>query len=115
MPIPAPMAANPAPIPAPRYPVAASNKIDTCSNCDEAWLDNDEWELLGSLALQGKLNAIFTAPWQKNIRERENEASHLIRFKNLLGEVEYNKLLETKEWINSHPHKSDLTRFILRT
>lgn len=99
-----------------KFRIAGStlNKIDVCSSCDEAWLDSGEWQLLGSLALQDKLNTIFTEPWQTSIRENDIEISHKTRFKELLGNSDYNKLTEIKDWINGHPQKADLIRFILR-
>lgn len=45
------------------------NKIDVCTRCDTAWLDNGEWELLGALSLQDQLAAIFTDPWQRRLRD----------------------------------------------
>ncbi len=93
---------------------STSNKIDVCSNCDEAWLDSGEWELLGALSLQDKLNKIFSEPWQKNIRDEESEISHEQRFEELLGKNDYDKIAETKQWIDSHSKKSDLIRFLLR-
>ncbi len=92
----------------------SSNKIDVCTNCHEAWLDNGEWELLGALSLQNKLNKIFTEPWQRNIRNEENEKSHERRFADLLGISDHNKISEIKKWIDTHSKKSDLIRFLLR-
>jgi len=90
------------------------NKIDVCSNCDEAWLDHGEWELLGALSLQDKLTKIFTDPWQMNIRKSESEAAYLKRFQEALGEADFKRLSETKEWIDEHSKKADLIRFLLR-
>ena len=93
---------------------SADNKVDVCATCDEAWLDSGEWELLGSLELQDKLNTIFTEPWQRNIRLENIEASHDKRFMELLGNEDYKKLTEIKEWIDEHDKKTDLIRFLLR-
>ncbi len=93
---------------------STSNKVDVCTNCDEAWLDEGEWELLGSLEIQHKLNSIFTDPWQRNIREEDAKKSHEKRFKEILGTEQYQKLSDVKEWIISHPKKDDLIRYILQ-
>ena len=93
---------------------STSNKVDICSNCDEAWLDEGEWELLGSLKIQHKLNAIFTEPWQRNIREENANLAQEKRFEELLCNEEYEKLVDLKEWINNHPKKADLVRYILK-
>ncbi len=91
------------------------NKVDLCTACDEAWLDNGEWELLDALALQGKLNKIFTEPWQRHIREETAEKSFQMGFQETLGKNDYEKLSEIKNWIAGHPKKSDLIRFLLRS
>jgi hypothetical protein len=40
------------------------NRLDLCANCDEAWLDNDEWALLESLDLGSNMPLVFTEQWQ---------------------------------------------------
>ena len=91
------------------------NKVDVCQSCDEAWLDEGEWELLGSLKIQDKLNAIFTDPWQRNIREESAKKAQEQRFEDLLGPDQYAKLSDIKNWINGHPNRDDLIRYILNT
>ena len=89
------------------------NKVDICTHCDEAWLDHGEWALLGSLSLQEKLTAIFTEPWQRQIREEEIKLAQERRFEILLGSEDYKKLTAIKGWIDSHPKKDDLIRFLM--
>lgn len=91
-----------------------SNKVDVCQYCDEAWLDDGEWALLGALNMQHKLSAIFTEPWQRNIREEQAKKAQEERFVELLGEEQYAKLAGVKEWIDSHPNKNDLVRYLLK-
>ncbi len=93
---------------------STSNKVDVCTTCDDAWLDEGEWELLSSLEIQHKLNHVFTDPWQQNIIEGDSQKAHEQRFKEILGVEQYGKLLGVKEWINDHPNKDDLIRFILK-
>jgi Zn-finger nucleic acid-binding protein len=90
------------------------NKVDVCQHCDEAWLDEGEWELLGSLDIQHKLNAIFTEPWQRNIREENAKKAHEKRFEEILGVEEYSRLTDTKKWIYGHQNKEDIIRYILK-
>ena len=92
----------------------ATNKVDVCQHCDEAWLDEGEWELLGSLDIQHKLNAIFTDPWQRNIREENTRKAQEKRFEEILGTEQYSRLIDIKEWIDSHPNKEDIVRYILK-
>lgn len=93
---------------------SSSNKVDVCTNCDEAWLDEGEWELLGSLSIQHKLNSIFTEPWQRNIRNNEAQVAYEQRFKEVLGLEQFQKLSEVKQWIDKHPNKADLIRYLLK-
>ena len=53
----------------------AENKIELCNNCDEAWLDKGEWQLLKLLDVHNKLPLIFTDAWQRNIRLKQQEKS----------------------------------------
>jgi Zn-finger nucleic acid-binding protein len=88
------------------------NRIDVCTNCDTSWLDQGEWELLGSLSMQLELSAIFTEPWQRRIREEEINASQQQRFEDILGQHDYKKLMDFKKWIESHPKKKELERIL---
>lgn len=89
------------------------NKVDVCVNCDEAWLDKGEWQLLEALSLQEKLTAIFTEPWQRRIREDEIKFSQQQRYEASLGKEDYSKLIQFKEWIESHPKKDELVRLLM--
>lgn len=91
-----------------------TNRIDVCTHCDTAWLDSGEWQLLGALSLQDKLTRIFTDPWQARIKKETSDASHQEHFIKLLGESDFEKLSHIKQWIDAHPNKRDLLRFILR-
>lgn len=89
------------------------NRIDVCTFCDTAWLDEGEWELLGALSLQTKLTAIFTDPWQQTlIKELANE-SKLERIKHSLGEADFNELMRIREWIDQHPRSDDIRRLLI--
>jgi Zn-finger nucleic acid-binding protein len=88
------------------------NRVDVCTNCDTAWLDQGEWELLGSLSMQSKLSTILTEPWQRRIREEGISASQQQRFEDILGQHDYKKLMDFKQWIESHPKKQELERIL---
>jgi len=91
-----------------------ANKVDVCQFCDEAWLDEGEWEILGSLQIQHKLNAIFTDPWQRNIREESVEKAQEKKLIDTLGADHYSRLSEIKDWIHSHPRKNELISYIVK-
>ncbi len=90
-----------------------ANRVDVCTDCGEAWLDQGEWELLGSLAIQDRMNAIFTDPWQRRIREESARKGQEARIADKLGSDDYAKLKAAKAWLDAHPQKSELLRYLL--
>ena len=88
------------------------NTIDVCTHCSEAWLDEGEWELLGSLALQTKLTNIFTQPWQRRIRVEQVENSQARRNEALVGSEAMAKVVEIVAWVENHPKKDDVLRIL---
>lgn len=90
-----------------------SNAIDVCSHCDEAWLDEGEWQLLGALSLRDRLTAIFTEPWQRRIRMEKAEEAQRRRNREILGNEDLAEVERIAAWIEQHPRKSDLIRILL--
>lgn len=99
-----------------KYKISAesNNHIDLCTNCDEAFLDHGEWNILKYLKLHKKLAKIFTDPWQRKIATETENKNMENRFNEMLGSTDYQKLKETKAWIQSHEKSSDLIRYILK-
>ena len=93
---------------------ATQNKLDSCGNCGELWIDNGEWELLLSLGIAGRLSSILATPWQKNIHQQQSESNYEQRFKDLLGSEEYQKLRDFRDWIKQHKHQQELTSYMAR-
>ncbi len=93
------------------------NYVDLCATCDDAWLDHGEWQLLNQLQLQGKLTEIVTRPWQKQIREQRAASSLENRFRDALGDADFNKAREYAKWMTDHPKRREienLVRYIRR-
>lgn len=90
----------------------SDHKIDLCTSCDEAWLDGGEWQLLKTLELANKLTSIITAPWQLKIKQEVSAQHHELRWQQTLGDDDYRKARELKDWLKSHPNSGDLYRFI---
>lgn len=91
---------------------ARPNMIDVCGHCDEAWLDEGEWQLLEALSLQNKLTAIFTEPWQRRIRLEGAATTQRRRNQKILGDEDFAELERILAWIEQHPKKSDLIRIL---
>jgi len=90
------------------------NKLDSCGNCGELWIDNGEWQLLQSLGLINKLSSILSDPWQSNIRKQDHESSYESRYEKLLGEKEYSKIREFRDWLRKHKHIIEIKNYIAR-
>ncbi|TQV75990.1 hypothetical protein FKG94_15380 [Exilibacterium tricleocarpae] len=95
-----------------RIGIEASNKIDLCANCDEAWLDSGEWSLLKRLDLQDKLPKIFTDAWQANIRKLRQTQQQKARYQNILGD-DFERVEEFKSWLEAHVEADKIKQYLL--
>ncbi|WP_199243949.1 hypothetical protein [Bacterioplanes sanyensis] len=88
------------------------NRLELCATCDEAWLDAGEWSLLKSCEMHQQLPRIFTDAWQRLIRLTEQEASVRENFRNRLGEVQFAKADEFRQWLNQQQGKADILQYL---
>lgn len=86
--------------------------LDRCNNCGGIWFDKNEWEILVSRNLHDKTHFIFSAAWQKRIREEEIEMTHEERIKIIVGEEDFTKLKEIAEWIAANEHKNTMLSYL---
>jgi len=99
-----------------KYKITAgtSNKLDVCVNCDEAWIDKDEWGYLKSLNLADNFTKIFTDQWQSAIRKEEFDSLALGRLIDEVGEDNANKAKDVREWLSRVKNKSAILHFLAR-
>lgn len=90
----------------------ATNRIDLCRSCDEAWLDGGEWELLKSLELNRKMPTVFTEEWQRKLRKQATEQSREQRLLKSVSEDELEEAKRVRAWLTSHPSKQEILFFI---
>ncbi len=97
-----------------KYSVSGSlhTRLDLCGNCDEAWLDGGEWQLLKSLELGKKLPSVFTDQWQRKVRMERTELDRIARLQNVVGEADAEKAVEVKKWLRDNPNKSTILHFL---
>ncbi len=97
-----------------KYSISGSihSRLDLCGNCDEAWLDGGEWQLLKSLEMANRLPKIFTDQWQQKVRSEKMELSKIERLKKVIDEIDTEKAREIKKWINEHANKATIIQFI---
>lgn len=89
-----------------------ANRLDLCGSCDEAWLDNGEWQLLKALELSQRMPAIFTDAWQRQVRQQASEAARRERFGRIVGEEAIARADEIRAWLKDHPQRRELLFYI---
>ena len=92
-----------------------SNRVDVCSTCDEAWLDQGEWELLEALQLNLSMRSIFTDAWQRRIRHEMSEDTRRSILTRMIGDEGTAKVEQFKDWLAKTRHKSHIMAYLYRT
>jgi Zn-finger nucleic acid-binding protein len=77
------------------------------------WLDKGEWEYLKAQNLAGSLSRIFTAQWQRSIRNSNARLTFTDLYREKFGEESYSRIKEVRKWLNDHPRKADLRAYLL--
>jgi Zn-finger nucleic acid-binding protein len=90
------------------------NRIDVCATCDEAWLDDGEWELLEQLQLSHTMPSIFTDAWQRRLRNEKTEETRRSMLKATLGEAAAARVEEFRVWLNAQKRKSTILTYLYR-
>jgi Zn-finger nucleic acid-binding protein len=76
------------------------------------WLDPGEWEALIAGNLHHELHLVFTAQWQKAIRERDHAAAYETMLREKLGDELFTKVAALREELASHPAKPVALAFL---
>jgi len=93
---------------------SVANRVDLCASCDEAWLDQGEWELLERLELSDKLPSVFTDAWQRKLRNEKTEETRHAILKRTIGEQATAKVEEFRAWLNAQQQKSAILTYLYR-
>lgn len=86
--------------------------LDRCGNCGGMWFDANEWDVLKQRGLHKDVHKIFSEIWQNQVRSDEHKVAMEAFYKEKFGDIGYQKAQETKNWIETHPHKSELQAFL---
>lgn len=86
--------------------------VDHCRGCGGMWFDKGEWEALASAKLHDELPKIFTQRWQKEIKQLDQRATFAKMYRERFGADEYQRLKDTRAWIEAHPHKDLLHSYL---
>lgn len=76
------------------------------------WLDGGEWEALCSGHLQNSIHLIFTAPWQKAVRQQELNEHQQAHLRERLGGELFEKLQALRLDLAEHPQRSAALAFL---
>lgn len=76
------------------------------------WLDGGEWEALQAGNLHHELHLVFTAPWQKSVRNEEHAAQYDTMLKSHLGDELYTKLSALRDELQDHPARAEALAYL---
>jgi Zn-finger nucleic acid-binding protein len=87
--------------------------IDLSPVTGGVWLDQGEWEALKSRGLHSEMNLIFTASYQRQVRNAEYEHSLQQVFSERIGRDDFQKVTDFKNWLAAHPRRRDICCYLL--
>jgi Zn-finger nucleic acid-binding protein len=76
------------------------------------WLDRGEWEALKSQGLHIELNHIFTASYQREVRNAEYEEKLTQAFAERIGPEDFAKVDAFKTWLMAHSKARDICVYL---
>jgi Zn-finger nucleic acid-binding protein len=86
--------------------------IDHCRNCEGAWLDGGEWDALRVRNLHDDLPRIFDETWQHAVKRDVQEQTTEDSFRRRLGEADYQRARDFRDWLDPHPKRSELLAYL---
>lgn len=87
-------------------------RLDLCGSCDEAWLDNGEWQLLKALEPSHKMSSLFTEARQCKVRQQATEEARRQRFIRLFCDEAIARADNIRSWLKDHPKRRELLFYI---
>jgi hypothetical protein len=70
------------------------------------WLDSGEWEALKQRNFHDEIHLVFTAPWQKQIRTAQSQATYAETLNASLGQDLLDRLTAMRAELSDHPHRN---------
>jgi len=70
------------------------------------WLESGEWEALKERNFHDEIHLVFTAPWQKHIRDAHAQKVYENTLETSLGEELLGRLTALRGELMDHPHKN---------
>ena len=91
----------------------SSHRLDLSPSISAIWLDKNEWELIKREGLSRQLNKIFTEPWQRKVKSDQAKETLEAMYLEQFGEVDYSKLKEIRQWLDSSDNKQAMLAYLL--
>ncbi|MEM1446838.1 MAG: zf-TFIIB domain-containing protein [Planctomycetota bacterium] len=85
--------------------------VDRCGRCGGIWLDAGEWETLRTRQMHDDLHLIFTSSWQAEVRRQRRAKADEQLLLDRLGQADYRRAVETKNWIDGSTESELLYAF----
>jgi len=89
--------------------------IDRSPATGGVWLDKGEWQALKQKGLHLDLSLIFTASYQRDLRSAEYAQSLEKVFQDRIGQADFQRVAEFKEWMTGHPKHRDIWCYLSDT
>ncbi len=86
--------------------------IDRSPASGGVWLDRDEWETLKSRNLHDEIHLVFTAAWQKEIRDEARLKALRAHFAERIGAEAFARAEEMKRWLREQPARRDILIYL---
>ncbi len=86
--------------------------LDRCGGCGGVWLDTNEWKAMKDRNLHDEIGSVFTAPWQAQIRQKQNAQVLDAIYSKRFGEEDYQKIINMRQWLDAHPHRQAILHFL---
>lgn len=77
------------------------------------WLDRGEWEALKSKGLHEELHLVFSASYQRKRRTQDLRTTLYETFRQRLGDEDFQKVMELREWLSGHPRQREIIACLL--
>jgi len=90
-----------------------SFQVDLSPVTGGVWLDKGEWEALKGKGLHVELNFIFTASYQRQIRNAEYEEALNQTFADRIGVEDFQKAAAFKSWLATHSKQRDICCYLM--
>lgn len=86
--------------------------LDRCSACGGIWFDKNEWEILSQHKLHDELSEIFTASYQRYLREMASRKTMEKLYIDRFGDADYSEIKRVRLWLETHPMKDQLLNYL---